>query len=310
MRTVKTLIASVGLVFVASSAFAQAGPFDHYKCYKFKDSIKFGAQVDLDAFQTQFNLDPKCTVKGQGKLFCVPVRKTVELLAYPAGSPHGPISMPGQDLLEDRICYKVKCKTVLPVKPIVPPEEIQDQFGKRIGSKFKTQYLCTNAIKTSSITTTTVPPTTTTSTTTTTMPQACQNSMAPQCFGPCPTPGDVCVDVAGICDCVPQQQGCDFDPATQQCGGICPNVNDVCTLFAGGVCDCVPSQPAGCGPDPLTQQCVGTCPDPTLICAQFPGADCHCTQPCDVDAGGTCGGGCINPGEICVADPVAGCRCG
>ncbi len=223
-RNIQWLAATVALTLLPATAMAQ--PFDHLKCYRVKDTAKFSAEVDLLAFQTQFNVDPLCKVKGKAKIFCVPVEKSVINLTYPSGSPLGPINMPGQDLQDDRLCYRVKC----PVAAPIAPEEVQDQFGKRIISSFKSQWLCTNAIKTNFQTTTT---TTTTSTTTTTMP-----SCSPQggmCAGSCPNPGEICTTSGVSCGCV---MPCQFDPATAMCGGQCP-AGLICDIDPLGVCGCL-----------------------------------------------------------------------
>jgi hypothetical protein len=271
MRTFVASLIAISFVFAAGVGPAQAQPFDHYKCYKIRDTAKFKAVVDLNAFQTQFNVDPMCEVKGRGKLFCVPVQKTVLKLAYPSGSTLSPISMPGQDLADDRICYKVKC----PINGAILPEEVQDQFGRRDLLKFKVQYLCTNAIKTHFMQTTTTTSTTSTTltgmTTTTTMPTGtCQGAVAPMCNGACPNPADICQPVPGtnICDCFPQQSPCSFDPTIGMCGGTCPTPDQVCTTFPTG---------------------------------------CDCVVPCGFQSDGTCGGYCA--AGVCGIDPTGKCGC-
>jgi hypothetical protein len=249
MKAFTAAIVAIGLAMTAVPAMAQAGPFDHYKCYKMRDSAKFQARVDLNAFQTQFNVDPLCEVNGRGKLFCVPVQKTVLALSYPSGSTLSPISMPGQDLLEDRICYRVKCPS--PAASI-QPEEVQDQFGKRKIGKFKVSYLCTNAIKTSSITTTT----------TTTLPEVCDLTAAGVCGGPCPDINEECKLLAGTndCECQPiQDLVCEDGMSGQspgQCGGSCPS-GFACDDDIGGLpCRCYPTFPCG---DSQDVNCQGFC---------------------------------------------------
>jgi hypothetical protein len=273
MRTFVASLIAIGFVFAAGVGPAQAQPFDHYKCYKTRDTAAFKALVDLNAFQTQFNVDPMCTVVGRGKLFCVPVQKTVLKLAYPAGSTLSPVNMPGQDLADDRICYKVKC----PINGTILPEEVQDQFGRRDLLKFKVQYLCTNAIKTHfGTTTTTTISTTTTSmpngTTTTTMQTGlCKGAVAPMCNGLCPNPTDVCKQISGTnsCDCFPPTP-CSFDPTTQMCGGDCPTPDQICVTFPTG-CDCV--VPCGLQSDGT---CGGYCPNNLQCLPDSSGLPCSC----------------------------------
>ncbi len=258
MRAIVATLIAIGIAATVTPVLAQAGPFDHYKCYRVRDTAKFKSVVDLTAFQTQFNVDPQCEVKGKAKIFCVPVIKDVLKLTYPKNSTLTPVVMPGQDLAEDRLCYKIKCP-----KAVIADEEVQDQFGTRRIGKFKASLLCTNAIKTSF----------TTTTTTTTLPQGCTLDAAGQCSGTCPIPGDICaIQVDGTCDCGPQQHDCSFDPAIGICGGLCPIPGDVCTTFPGGFCDCVP-------PQPCAMDAAGVC-----------GGQCPAGQVCDVVAGtNTCG---------------------
>jgi hypothetical protein len=214
---IQWLAATVTLALLPALASAQ--PFDHQKCYKIKDSAKFSASVDLFAFQTQFNVDPTCRVKGKAQIFCVPVEKTVNDLIYPAGSDMGPIVMPGQDLTDDRLCYRIKC----PAHAAIAPEEVQDQFGKRVIGKFKAYWLCTNAVKTNF------------TTTTTTLPQGCSQASTGLCTGACPNPDEVCTIFPNGCDCV---LPCQSDPTTLQCGGHCP-MGQVCDFTTNGDCGCL-----------------------------------------------------------------------
>lgn len=259
MKAIVATVIAIGLSVAAMPAQAQSGPYDHYKCYRVKDSAKFLASVDLTAFQQQFNVDPQCRVKGKARVFCVPVIKDVLSLVYPKNSTLTPVVMPGQDLLEDRLCYKIKC----PASAVIASEEVQDQFGTRKIGKFKATMLCTNAIKTSFTTTTT---STTIVTTTTTLPQGCSLDAAGQCSGTCPNPVDICTILTdGTCDCVPPQQDCSLDPLVGICGGLCPDPADVCMTFPGGFCDCV---------RPCEMDAAGFC-----------GGQCPAGQVCDVVAG-------------------------
>ena len=141
---------------LASAAPASAQLYDHMRCFKVKDEAKFAGTVSLTAFQTQFGVADNCRIKGKGKLFCVPVDKQV--VEFEDKSKDGIAQLPvfGDELVDDRICYKVKCP-----KQDIAAEAVSDQFGARMLSGFKTQYLCTPALKgtvtTSTTTTTTLP---------------------------------------------------------------------------------------------------------------------------------------------------------
>ena len=92
----------------------------------------------------------------KGKFFCIMVEKQVTFLEDKTDPPLNPASFPGQDLDEDRICYKIKCPKL---DPPLNPLEVTDQFGTRFVQKFKPSLLCTPALKES------ITPTTTTTTT-------------------------------------------------------------------------------------------------------------------------------------------------
>jgi len=142
-------LVSFVLFSLPQSAAAQ---FDHLTCFKAKDSRKFAALVDLDMEQAQFTPPGECKVIGKAKLFCVPTQKTVN--AFTVNKLPGVLeNVPGPDMLPDRVCYKVKCP-----KATLAPEQVTDQFGTGTLEKFKTQFLCTPAVKGG-------PPTTSTTTT-------------------------------------------------------------------------------------------------------------------------------------------------
>jgi hypothetical protein len=82
-------------------------------------------------------LEEGCKIKKASK-FCVPVMKTVVEI----NSDVTVIPFPGQHLLEDRICYKIKCE-----KTDIPATLVVDQFGQRIFDKFKATEVCTPAAK-------------------------------------------------------------------------------------------------------------------------------------------------------------------
>jgi hypothetical protein len=124
------------LLLGAASALAQ--PFtplaDHLKCYKVKDPLKLVGVVDLDS--PQLGLEQGCKI-GKAKLFCVPVRKRVVQV-----TPSTPMPILGDQQVDDRICYKIKCPTT-----VIPPKDVVDQFGMRVLTKFRASLLCTPARK-------------------------------------------------------------------------------------------------------------------------------------------------------------------
>jgi len=71
------------------------------------------------------------------------VQKTVTALKID-GVVTTPLLHPGQDLVDDYICYKLTCKKD---SGDVPPETVggQDQFGARSFSRFKAVELCAPA---------------------------------------------------------------------------------------------------------------------------------------------------------------------
>jgi hypothetical protein len=113
---------------------------DHLKCYKVKDPTKLRGKVDLDS--PQFGLEAGCTIK-KAKKFCVPVKKTVNLSATTVnGQPVTLMPVPGQNLVDDYICYIIKCPSTPP-----PPTNVKDQFATRTLQKFRAFELCVPAQK-------------------------------------------------------------------------------------------------------------------------------------------------------------------
>jgi hypothetical protein len=305
----------IGLSLV-TAPLAHAQIFDHYKCYKIKDPAKFIAGVDLNAFQTQFNVDPKCKLVGRAKLFCVPVVKTVGDIVDKTKPPLVPNGFVGQDLQDDRLCYKIKCD-----KNQIQPEVVTDQFGTRPIKSFKAKWLCTPAFKgtpttTMAPTTTTSTTTSTTRTTTTTMQQIdCPGVQGPECNGLCPDPAEKCTPIPGTgsCECTPTGHPCGID-ADGLCSGDCPVATEVCRTFANG-CDCVEYTPP-CN-ESGAPMCSGPCEasneictydDVTGVCYCDPHTDCE--DPANPIGYPDCIGTCSTGGK-CVADPgTQSCICG
>ncbi len=143
-----------------------AQDYNHLTCFKAKDSGKFKGAVTLDVLQDKFDPSGQCKILGGGRaaLFCAPTDKTVDQYEV-AKAPGTLLDVPGVPLVNDRLCYKVRCP-----RDVIDTEIVSDQFGTRELSKFKAALLCTPALKgePTTTTTTTTTSTTTTSTTTTT----------------------------------------------------------------------------------------------------------------------------------------------
>ncbi len=107
--------------------------FDHLKCYKIKDGMKLKGIVDLAAAGAPFGVEVGCKIR-KAKKFCVPVMKTVRQIDVDLTD-----AGVGQSLTDYRICYKIKCPGV------DITENVKDQFGVRVLSKFKAAEVCTPA---------------------------------------------------------------------------------------------------------------------------------------------------------------------
>ncbi len=157
-----------GLVFVILSQPAHAqeeGPiYNHLTCFKAKDSQKTQAMFTLDAVQDAFDPPDQCKVKGKAKLFCVPSDKDLHELLVD-DEPANQVEIQDSEFEKDVFCYKLKC----PKPPNdISEQQITDQFGTRVLSKFKSKFLCTQGVKGVPTTTTSSTTSTTTSNTTTT----------------------------------------------------------------------------------------------------------------------------------------------
>lgn len=183
------LITSLVMIAVVSSANAQ---FDHMSCFKVKDPAKFSATLTLDALQDAFDPTGQCLIKGKAKMFCVPTDKQVdEYLVDKA--PAVPLTVGGQVLTSDMLCYKAKCPAAT-----IPDDEVVDQFGVRTVSKFKMQFVCTPAYKTAPM---------------------CVLPDPPQCPFNDPCTNGTCSSTRGGCS---QQGDCPLAPNEECCcSGIC-----------------------------------------------------------------------------------------
>jgi len=136
----------------------------------------------------------------------------------------------------------------------------------------------------------------------------CQESPFPECQGDCPG-GEVCVESADGCDCVPIT--CEQSPFPE-CNGECPPGTTCRPNDVTGECECVPD-PVPCEQsDPAT--CDGFCLDPNDQCTPDPaGGPCFCEPPlvpCDQSDPATCDGPCPDPNDVCTIDSLGGpCFC-
>jgi hypothetical protein len=102
----------------------------------------------------------------------------------------------------------------------------------------------------------------------------------PTCHGPCPLPGEVCVNKPGVgCYCSAPTQNCVGSDAPQ-CNGVCPNPSHVCRpVLDADACHCAPLV-VGCA-NATVPACAGVCP-PGEQCKSGGLASCQCV-PCDTD---------------------------
>ncbi len=109
---------------------------DHLQCYRIRDTHSYSGLLNLDS--PQFGMTAGCRVRIRGAKFCVPARK--EVVELDPGTPIAEFE--SEPLVFDRICYKVSCP-----KPVLPPQEVTDQFGTRIISFRSVSEVCTPAVK-------------------------------------------------------------------------------------------------------------------------------------------------------------------
>ena len=104
--------------------------FDHLECFKPKDTVKLKAIADLTA--AGLYAASGCKL-GNAINYCTPVMKSVTASNVPV------VPLPGQNLTNDFICYKMKCPKVSLTQGAA------DQFGSRVLTKLKQQQLCVPA---------------------------------------------------------------------------------------------------------------------------------------------------------------------
>jgi hypothetical protein len=123
------------VAFAAGTARAQ--PLDHLQCYKISDPHKFRGVVNLDS--PQFGLTGGCKIKIRGTKLCAPTTK--QLVSFDPDTPL--VAFTSEDLVFDRICYRVKCPNAA-----IPPQEVTDQFGTRtVSIRSSVVEVCTPAVK-------------------------------------------------------------------------------------------------------------------------------------------------------------------
>ena len=201
----------VAAVLLTRTGFAQ--PMDHLKCYKVKDRLKLSAVADLNS---TLGVDLGCSI-SRAKYFCVPATKSV------TQSNVQPIPVSGQELTDERICYKIKCS-----KPFPADQDVIDQFGERTVTGLKPAFICTPA-----------------------RPATCGGTPG-QCAGDCPNP-----DIDGCyapVDCQGNQLPCGCHIlTTTTCPSTTSTSSTTTTLFVP--CGGTPGQCAGDCPNPDIDGC-------------------------------------------------------
>jgi len=135
MAVIGLSLLSLGIPEVAAQATA---PPDHLKCYavagdRHQPDPKFRKHI-VDLMNDQFGPE-QCKLTDHAKLFCAPTTKVAV-----DGQP--PPGQPGQQLVNDFICYSVTCK---------PPQKhtfrAVDQFAQRDMKITNAKMLCAPAQK-------------------------------------------------------------------------------------------------------------------------------------------------------------------
>jgi len=257
------------LCFLITPLLAEAQS-DHLKCYKMKDPLRLSGTVNIDS--EQLGYEENCKIR-RARVFCVPAEKDV-VEAFDAGDPIGLAKINGQELVDDRICYRIKCP-----QPFPPDQQLSDQFGtNRVLQNLRPYMVCTPASMV-----------------------ACSDTFPPMCNGPCDA-GQTCRDVDGTCQCV---DVCSTGIAPE-CAGACPEGQRCETVFLGPFpldCRCTPTEPACSDTEPISW-CGGSCPT-GLLCLPSPSVDeCRCTSPvvmpCPSVGPPSCSEGFCDGGQSCV----------
>src|SRR6185295_6194921 len=95
----KTLLHGAVAAWLGFAVTAHAQPYDHLKCYKFRDIQTFeSAQADLETVEAAFPTQ-NCEIKKKAKLFCIPTSKDVTSIVAGTDSPFA-----AQGLTFSQIC--------------------------------------------------------------------------------------------------------------------------------------------------------------------------------------------------------------
>src|SRR5215468_9434965 len=116
-------------VLLAGTASAQL--MDHLECYRAKDPLKLKAVADLNS---ALGLEPGCSI-SRTRYFCAPASKTV------TESNVQTMAVSGQELTDERVCYRIKC-----APPFPPDQDVIDQFGTRTLRGLKPAFVCTPVV--------------------------------------------------------------------------------------------------------------------------------------------------------------------
>src|SRR6185369_9370514 len=101
----KALVAGIAVVAVLTGGASAQPLHDHLQCFRVSDPLALSGIVDVDASPIANQLG--CRL-GKGRYFCAPASKTV------ISSNYGILDMPGRELSDDRICYKLRCPKPYP----------------------------------------------------------------------------------------------------------------------------------------------------------------------------------------------------
>jgi hypothetical protein len=125
------LVAAAALLAVGPPAWAGVTVPDHLRCVKVKDKnlAKARYTADLASIHPSFPSESGCLIKVPAKLYCFPVGKR-------DADPTPPEVVTGQPIIEQLVCYKLKC----PKQELAVP--VADQFGSRTLSVSAPKILC------------------------------------------------------------------------------------------------------------------------------------------------------------------------
>lgn len=250
-------LSSPVLLILLASIAAAAGPFDHLRCDKIRDTApRASFTVDLGSGDPSFPSQTGCVVRVPAKTLCVDVSKG-NVTPTPPGAPDGPQA-------SRYLCYKVKCPKARPVL------NLTDQFGQHRVIVQRSNVLCAPVAPSP---TTTI--TSTSSTTTTTLPATCCDGSGCYCTaavcppvrctissvddGACTTPGTCRPACQSTAECAPGLfcffpatsptgicVGCAGNPAVCPAGTFCQDNDCVqlqhpeCQLIIGQTAPCIP----------------------------------------------------------------------